>query len=627
MHAPLLLILAALPAGADPQSPSAAKLSITASPERPVLGADTPVVLTIEAPEGATDVRVFATRGQVAELTTLGPGRLQALYVPPVERFPQLAVLVVQANTPAGVVHGWRVMPLLGQGSASVKTRPNAPVTITVGPTRFGPVIADAQGRARIPIVVPPGGEARHGGKRVDLNLPAVGTAFAAVDRGSAPADRATVAWVYLFALEADGSPRKATRFGLKADRGTAEPVTRLSEGVFVTRWTVPPGLPGQASLSATLDDELRPSIDVVLKLNAGPASRFELTTSSEVVAAAEGSVLDVEVRSTDAVNNPAEAQLSVDSALGKVGLVERAPGRYGAALPLGPGFEGRTELTLRALAAGHEAPVASRTIRLSAAAAARIELSPSEVVVSPDGRQAVTFQLAVSDRFGNPVNEPMPVLTWAGTQPTIEARAPGHFEARLVPEPVNEGQETTLTAQAGEVNTSARVRLKPQTKRLTLGARAGVFSNARDVLAPSLGAQVAGWMGPFALTAQLHFLTFGSAPSEVAPEFSGATQVLSTTVGLSWRFLRRTTWQLWADANAGVAVMTNTSALGPAPVLEEARAVFTGRLCVSGGYRLGPGLVVLGLSLAYFHDPGLHSLQGSLVGAGLEGGYHLELF
>lgn len=618
----LILALAASPAAAQPVNPS-----ISASPARPVLGADTRVMLTVEAPEGATDVRVFATRGQVEELTTLGPGKLQAVYVPPVERFPQLAVLVVQATTPAGLVQGWRVLPLLGQGIANVKTRPHAPVTLTVGATHFGPVVADAQGRARIPIIVPPGGEARHGEKRVELNLPAVGTAFAVVDRRSAPCDVATEAWVYYFAVEADGTARKATRLGLKVDRGEAEPATLLAPGVFAARWRVPPGQPGQGHLSATLDGELLPSIDVAIDFTTGLASRFELITSSEVVGATEGFELDVEVRSTDAVDNPARAQLEVDSGLGLVPLTERSLGRYGARLAVGPAFQSRTELLLRAFVEGRAEPVASRTIRLSPAAAARIELSPSEVVVSPDGRQALTFQLAVSDRFGNPVNEPAPVLTWAGAQPNVEARGPGRFEAKLVPAPVDEGREATLIARAGEANTSARVRLQPRWNRLSLGARAGMFSNARDVLAPSLGADAAGWLGPFALTLALNFLSFGSPRSELAPEFSGTTQVLSTTLGLAWRFFRRAPWALWADASAGVAGVTNTSALGSAPVLQESRAVFTGRLSLSAGYRLGPGLVSLGLAFSYLHDPALHSLRGALVGAGLEGGYRLELF
>lgn len=596
----------------------AGSITLIATPAEPVLGTDTSVVLELEAPADATELRVFASRGRVEQLTAPGPGGRRAVYFLPSERVPQWAVLIATASSPRGQIHGVLVVPLLGQAVANVKAGAREPVTLHVGARTFGPVAADDEGRARIPILVPPGvEEARHRGGRVHLGVPPVQRLFAVVDRTQLTVDEAAEALVYLVALGREGAPR-ATPISLSSDRGTVGEATPLSAGLFAARWRFEAGRPGRARLSASFDGAPGPAVADV-ELVAGPARTFELIAPELVHAGDEA--LELEVRALDAAGNPAVAELRASTALGAVALTERSPGRYGASLPLDPSFAGRTELELQLTRGGTQ--VGATRVRLVSGPAAHIEVLPSAAEVTPDGRAPAAFQLAVSDRFGNPVSEP-PVVTWRGVATPVQALGPGTFEAALLSGAVEQRQESTLEVRAGAAAASARLRLEPRWNTLTLGARGGVFTNAHDVLAPSAGLELAVWLRQVGLTAQVGYLAF-AGPTH--PELVSSTQVLLGLVGAAWRFFRDASWRAWVDGAGGVAVVQHASALGAAPLLEESRAVFAARVSLGAGYRLGPGFVALSLHATYLHDPGLLALRGALGGAGLEGGYRVDLF
>ena len=97
---------------------------------------------------GATNLSAVTNVGSV---TAVRGGR--ATYTPPVDRRPQVAVVLVYGEGVAGAVS----IPLLGRAELPVQTEPNASVVLEAGGERFGPVTADAQGRASIPIRLPPG--------------------------------------------------------------------------------------------------------------------------------------------------------------------------------------------------------------------------------------------------------------------------------------------------------------------------------------------------------------------------------------------------------------------------------------------------------------------------------------
>src|SRR4029077_10884370 len=110
-------------------------------------------------------------------------GVFSARYGPPSDRFPQVALLVVEVASDAGHrLHVSARIPLEGSTVVPFHTNAGASVTMRVAERLFGPAIADRQGHVDIPIQVPPGvttGVARaidHSGSAretsVDLQLP-----------------------------------------------------------------------------------------------------------------------------------------------------------------------------------------------------------------------------------------------------------------------------------------------------------------------------------------------------------------------------------------------------------------------------------------------------------------------
>src|SRR6185369_2813742 len=101
---------------------------------------------------------------------------------PPADRYPQVALIVVELGAGAVRLHCATRIALEGSTLFPFHTSGGASVTMRVGDRQFGPVVADQKGHVEIPIEVPPGvrkAEARavdkSGGVRateVDLQLP-----------------------------------------------------------------------------------------------------------------------------------------------------------------------------------------------------------------------------------------------------------------------------------------------------------------------------------------------------------------------------------------------------------------------------------------------------------------------
>ena len=85
------------------------------------------------------------------------PGHFIARYLPPPERFPQVALLVVELASGPRRMHVAARIALEGSTVVPFHTSPGASVTMRVADRSFGPVVADRQGRVEIPIQVPPG--------------------------------------------------------------------------------------------------------------------------------------------------------------------------------------------------------------------------------------------------------------------------------------------------------------------------------------------------------------------------------------------------------------------------------------------------------------------------------------
>ncbi|WP_163869821.1 hypothetical protein [Myxococcus eversor] len=151
----LLALVATTAMAAEPQDSG---LEVLVTPARVVLGRDTAVALEVRVPSGAGPVRAVASSGRFSEERLDGGARRIFRWTPPPVRYPLVAVFAfwVEAGDGPPQVTLFR-LALLGQTTLDVVTAPGATVEVLLGDKRFGPIQADARGKARVPVEVPPG--------------------------------------------------------------------------------------------------------------------------------------------------------------------------------------------------------------------------------------------------------------------------------------------------------------------------------------------------------------------------------------------------------------------------------------------------------------------------------------
>jgi len=248
-------------AEAPVESPPGA-IQITADPPVPVKGRDASVALafTVKDAAGAPDPSaapplVAASSGKVSTLTADGPGRFRARYEPSSARYPEVAVLFAFSPrcplcaTPRAV--GDLILPLTAAIDLPGESEPDIRTTVSVGGRTFGPVVADAAGKFKVPILVPPGAHAvadsvdETGNRKrtsVDLGLPEVDRLACAAWPRALPADGASEAALWCAAAEAAGAPASHPQIVIEASTGSLMATEEVRQGLLRARYRPPLG-------------------------------------------------------------------------------------------------------------------------------------------------------------------------------------------------------------------------------------------------------------------------------------------------------------------------------------------------------------------------------------------------
>lgn len=237
-----------------PPPASGGGFEVEVDPPRILLGETSEARVSTELPEGARRVELFAAYGSMRDIEAESPGRFAARYLPPDDCRPRIDVVAVRVETEAGTRWAFHALQLVGQGRAEIRTNPRAEAVIRIGEREFGPVRADARGRASVRVSVPPG--TRHGvdgeQRRVDLRTPRTSriALFSAVDEVGVPGEKA----IELFGVVVaeDGA---VSREGveLEADRGRIEALEMLGDGAFRASYLPPEQGSGVARIEARL--------------------------------------------------------------------------------------------------------------------------------------------------------------------------------------------------------------------------------------------------------------------------------------------------------------------------------------------------------------------------------------
>jgi hypothetical protein len=168
----VVAVLALVPAAAaaDPD----AEPHITLVSEPAVLAPDAReasirIVISGPGPAVAPPPRLFVTIGSVEDPHRTGDRSFVTRFHAPDVHFPQVAIIAAEAlasNRATGATRsparGFSTVALHARAQPSFRTEAGARVTVRVGGTEFGPITADADGQARIAIVVAPGSSTAH---------------------------------------------------------------------------------------------------------------------------------------------------------------------------------------------------------------------------------------------------------------------------------------------------------------------------------------------------------------------------------------------------------------------------------------------------------------------------------
>ncbi len=224
-------------------------VSFSADPPAVTLGdgATSTLSLQVEGTEAldASDLEFRALAGSVANVAPLGQGRISALYTAPSVNFPHLDIVSVVDRRDPDRLHAQLVIPLVGRADFPVNANPGASVLLTVGEREFGPVLADAAGKAKVPIEVPPGiGKATvttpQGSSELDLGIPPFTRAAFLPSHPGLPGEPTTALPLRLVVASADGAPDAEARPRVTASEGTVSEPVYEGQGVFRVDYTPP---------------------------------------------------------------------------------------------------------------------------------------------------------------------------------------------------------------------------------------------------------------------------------------------------------------------------------------------------------------------------------------------------
>ncbi len=481
-------------------------LQVTLTPARPflVLGTDTEITVNVEV--GGPGAEVFAPARTFASVGTLeaprptgAPGHYAARYLAPVERFPQVALLVVEMGGGAQRLRGVLRLPLHGTTEMALRTSPSASVTLRVGDQSFGPVGADHQGHVKIPIEVPPGlrvGTAR----AVDHNGNVKETE---VDLQPAPFRRVLIiapgilqvgsfVEVAVLALDAVGEPAAPGRLSLRATEGLVHPIGDGGPGEERFLVEVPRRVgSGALALTAAAAGSPVARAELAVPLVAGPPQSLSLSPSQRRLVIGGGAQARIIVSAHDRFGNPTSAERAEATVDGTTTPVRVMAGGLGILVVPPPAYyDGKDRITVEV---SLDAARARQDVLLTGGSPATLSLAAGDVRLVADGQRATELRARAFDRNGTPTL--VPGLSWetpGGHVRAVRAPREGEYIAEFVPDRAHDTHREVVAVAAGPaLRAVTSLEVAPPPVSVMVGGRFGVFSNLGQLAGPAVFGEV----------------------------------------------------------------------------------------------------------------------------------------
>lgn len=588
-------------------------------PEVRILGQVQEVPVRIRAPaEGSVagrPLRLSVNVGRFGPIRRVEPGVYESTYRPPDAQFPQVAFVAAWRETgPDAEISFFRI-PLHARTEVPVRARSGASVSVQVGDQIFGPVVADG-GRARIPIVVPPGTDqvlvvsrlqGRESQATVSAGIPPYNRLTLAASPYKIPSDGQAYATIHAFYDREGGLEPEQLR--LRAPGGRLNFVRRQGQAL-IYRF-----VPNRTSAARTVrvegevrrDPASKAFVDIELGLPMpervaapiGAAWRWDGRTPYGFTAFVTDRLglgvdgLDLVITSTPAVQGIATVR-PLGEGQYRVQLEPQpaTPFPPEGRLPVGVRVRQRpalgTEASIPLVAAPWPTDVQVRT------APARPEAQP---------RRPVEVEVQARDASGQPHSRPLVLGVAEGGEllDPLFMEAPGRYRARVqLTERRRSLPITVSSTVSGAPQVQAELRFRRRRAPFAVGPRVGPLVSEGLFLLGGLGWEVRpGWLQDrFKVVGRVSYWQreerLGLPTLSDSPALEARLGLLPISLGVGY--------ELWSAYRASLDFV----ALGTvAPGLYQAEVSATDQrrseTLVFGGFEMGPGLEFSGFTLDFY--------------------------
>ena len=602
------------------------------APKLIVLGKDKSASIRVVNP-GAL-VEFYANVGRIVS-TKVGKTSVEALYEPPADRFPQVAIIVA-ASSDRSVLE-WIAVPMHGQPKINIQSIRRADVVAHVGEESFGPVRTNSRGHALLQLVVPPGLQEvtltttdRLGSvsrSSTALNAPAFSRVLALCPSGDADD-------VLFFATDSSAAPLPTAQLMIKSNVALGK-TRKIRDGVYAAQIPVAGATESQAfEVTASLQGSPQFSSSCAGQRPGTWPAAMRLRLSSDSYTAGAGNPVEVVVQLDYAdERRRRKPVLALEPSFGSLSsLARRSDTEFVAEWNIPDGFEGLQSASVSVSFAGQSELDSETKIELKAGAASSLKLRARQESLPADGSSTTEVVATLKDAYGNAVvGTTLDGQTSTSLSSFASSKEPGRYAATYTAPRSFETQSELLSvreALSGVVGTLV-VGLVPIKKRFVADLRFGYTTNLGLIEAPSgtLAAAYRFALGAHYALIGAHAGLYRSSSSEVTD--SGSSLDLSVvgapllaTVAYE-RLLRR--FSIFVGAGAGIVysrTKLSSMSTGSRTVTQYSPG---GGAFVGSRLPLGPGHLVAQAS--YWTAPiDRDGVSGNLLGLVVDLGYGFDL-
>ncbi|UCD84088.1 MAG: outer membrane beta-barrel protein [Deltaproteobacteria bacterium] len=450
---------------------------------------------------------IESTVGKVTGIKNIGRGKYQATYTLPPEKYPQVTVVTIEAESRGLTGREMLPIPFIGQTRLEGRTKTNSKVVIRVGKKELGTVDSGQFGEFELPLTVPPGYNyatltvtddvGNVSKETVDLKVSKYKLMRMYINTRKLVADGNSRARVRVFVIDRFGKPMRKGKIVINASPGEVSPVREEKPGVYVTDYFTPTGLPGaerQKTVSIKVyvpggGKELTDSGTVELWAGFLPAKMsLQITPRSLIADGRSRAAVRVELK--DQTGNPLPGEpLRIAADSGDISRVNDLKNGVYTAWLTSPkkrreeGIKIKASLKMRTGRAPDDYFILEKQERiyLVTGKPALVAIEATSLTLQADGASSSRITTKITDATGNPiVGESLVITASRGKVGEVMDHEDGRysFDYFAPKEKREQTAQITITNPSGDFTEITKILLTPRPRNFGIGPKIGYITN-----------------------------------------------------------------------------------------------------------------------------------------------------